>query len=979
MSNDEVIRRSAARPGQAQDERSPPELDPGFVEVDDQGVADRVRYVRRLSEQIRFADGSENPSSTWEPLFDDGAALLQALERPDGKMPAHLGLLGAFLQLGESTRAQINRISERHLAFYYRDVLRFRERPAVPDRVHLVLELKKGARPVRVGPEHVFSAGKDDTGVERRYQPIKETVIGSARVESVRSVHLHDDHVLFAPIADSADGLGKPFKDEPPFWSAFGNDELPEAEIGFAVASSVLRLAAGTRTITTTITLDPAPSLGSKTLATSAFKAFVTTKAGWQACPVKDVSLSGSTFTITCEMKPEDDAIVPYDSRLHSGTYGTNAPVLHVVLDWNDSTVAYADWRVARVDKVDVSVQVEGLRDLVVENDLGTLNAKKAFLPFGPTPRQGARFFVHAPELEGKRVSDTKLATVWTGGIPTTAGPKGGDPSVTMLTFPSNAETSGLAAASSMAVAYAATSVRSSYLEKVMASELKWAVRQGNAQRAKGITSVAVRGAQTTTGLVYELASDPGFDRYVVELIEYATAAGEVTRKPTSRVAPSIETMSLNYRAEASATLTGESPEAYEADEIQFFQIDAFGQMQDHRHIRKLLGRRELAVPLLPQHDGPELLIGLSGVSPGDSVSLLFQVVEGRPDPESQAARLTWSVLGDNYWYSLEPADIALDTTGQVRRSGIVELRIPSAATNTNTVLPAGRIWLRATLDGEVGAVCNLQALVANAIEARFQGVNALHLATALALGSITKAVRAPQELKKVTQPFASFGGRPVEPAANLYCRAAERLRHKNRCITAWDYERLVLENFPEIYRVKCIPHAKAGSWFAPGHVLLVVIPDVRDRHVADPLKPKVDIEVIDRIRTLVQSRGPSQAVVAVANPVYEDVQLSFRVAFRAGHDFNFHRRLLQDEIKAFLSPWAFSGERVSALAFGGHIYRSVVLNFVEERPYVDYVTDFRLYGAATAKIPASDVSEVQASAPDAVLVSDETHTIEEA
>ena len=37
----------------------------------------------------------------------------------------------------------------------------------------------------------------------------------------------------------------------------------------------------------------------------------------------------------------------------------------------------------------------------------------------------------------------------------------------------------------------------------------------------------------------------------------------------------------------------------------------------------------------------------------------------------------------------------------------------------------------------------------------------------------------------------------------HYYTRVSERLRHKNRAIQLWDYEHLILQNFPHLYRVK--------------------------------------------------------------------------------------------------------------------------------------------------------------------------------
>ena len=60
------------------------------------------------------------------------------------------------------------------------------------------------------------------------------------------------------------------------------------------------------------------------------------------------------------------------------------------------------------------------------------------------------------------------------------------------------------------------------------------------------------------------------------------------------------------------------------------------------------------------------------------------------------------------------------------------------------------------------------------------------------------------------------------------------------------------------------------------------------------------------------------------------------------GVDETFHVNRLKREITEFLSPWAFRGD--ARPTFNGTVYKSVLVNFVEERPYVDYVSDVRLF-----------------------------------
>ena len=58
-------------------------------------------------------------------------------------------------------------------------------------------------------------------------------------------------------------------------------------------------------------------------------------------------------------------------------------------------------------------------------------------------------------------------------------------------------------------------------------------------------------------------------------------------------------------------------------------------------------------------------------------------------------------------------------------------------------------------------------------------------------------------------------------------------------------------------------------------------------------------------------------------------------------HDATVYSNQLSMDIEQFLTPWAFDNN--SDIEFGGTIEKSVVLNFIEERDYVDYITCFKM------------------------------------
>jgi hypothetical protein len=281
--------------------------------------------------------------------------------------------------------------------------------------------------------------------------------------------------------------------------------------------------------------------------------------------------------------------------------------------------------------------------------------------------------------------------------------------------------------------------------------------------------------------------------------------------------------------------------------------------------------------------------------------------------------------------------------------------------------------------------------VAAQAMEAVFadRGNSASFSAAPLPAGTITKLAQPDSAVKSLAQPFPSFGGRGAEQSQAFFTRISERLRHKNRAIDLWDYERLILEAFPQIYKVKCLNHtcyepgqatvegcdgttdACSGGIYrelAPGHVTIVTIPSLQKQNLRDPLKPFTSLGLLEEIKAFLEERRSCFAQLHVKNPQFEEVRVRFSLRLHDGFDETFYPNLLKQAITRFLSPLAFAGGGMPS--FGGTIYKSVLINFVEEQPYVDYVTDFQLFHDVCGKPGTLDLDQAAGSRAVSILVS---------
>ncbi len=1045
MTKDPIIQNMILRLGQSQDQRRADELRGDFVRVDERRLEDLLAHIGKLAALVNYYQNEiKAPAGNWSTFFPAEAnAVKELLEGKSASTPPHLALLLAFLRLYQKEQEVLNRITGRHLDFYFKEVLRLTNKAAVPDKAHVLVELKKNVAPVLLTPDHLFSAGKDENGVELLYAPTGKTVINAARVDGLRSIFLDrrsPGTVRWAAIANSSDGAGGELKGEEPKWYGFGYEELHPAEMGFALASPVLRLQEGSRAVTVELTLNNVnPAKLSDTNLKGAFEVRLTGEKDWLPCAAS-ATLALNILTLTFTIEEGQEAVVDYKTAIHRYNYTAQAPVLQVLLKSGpDSTLGYNDLAKVVVMSARIKVVVSGIKSLSLENDYGTLDAKKAFMPFGPQPVVGSRFLVRCREALTKKLSQLDITVRWQGIKPPTAAEpaekyfenyyKNYGPTVNNSYFTASVscqdgsgrenlpsprqlfDFSDPAAEHTITIlglppmwpkVVSIMRMRLSGLEMANTAWARKLLRESALKQPVNQPSSKVAPEPPEGFIRFSLDKDFLHSTYRQVYVENAmkySKQGSAEPAPVTLnepYTPTMQSISLGYTASSDdVKISSILPDDFANPDLQFFHLSYFGAMREHGYQRQQF-QLVPEVPLLPDYtyDG-ELLIGFQDLKGGDSVSVLFQVAEGSAEPDKVLTDpLSWSVVCDNYWKELGKDEVVGDTTNQLRTSGIITFVIPTAATTSNTIMPSGRIWLKAAAMGPVKAVCQLIEVAANAVEVQFRdsGNAPGHLLTALPSKKISKLKDGPAGIKSARQPYASFGGRAVEADEAFHTRVSERLRHKNRGVTAWDYERLVLEAFPKVNKVKCIPHAKEGSWLAPGHVLLVVVPDLKHMNAVDPLRPRVDTATLADITEYVQKRTRGllrkpngepitvQVQVQVKNPTYQRVRLDFKVKFQSGKEFNFYRKELDQALVRFLSPWAHEAGR--DISFGSKIYKSVVLNFVENLDYVDYVTDFKMYSyvGEVGEVGALlDINEAQPETPDAILVSAENHSIDEA
>ena len=645
-------------------------------------------------------------------------------------------------------------------------------------------------------------------------------------------------------------------------------------------------------------------------------------------------------------------------------------------------------------------MDVIGVQSLNVQNELGNQTAAKPFMPFGPRPKKNAVMTIDVDEFKGKNITSFDINMPWLN-MPANftshykayeteikiqkeeevnnAGYLLGHVSVDFLKDAVKGTETYDPGKLNLAIldwGVVADPMRSEF--KVMVTS-PYNTSSSTHQMfieptiSKSVNSPYLKGGQIEVRLLSSFYHDLYNPVYVSVITKNISAGVEASALPKEAYTPLTSGLSVNYKAESKITFDST---AAEVKDVEMHYTSPFG--------TKLVKQ---ASTLVSKIEHNTLLIGLTDAQPRNVISLLFQIAEGTEDPDKSTfaagEELQWSVLTDeDEWMSLDDDYILSNATNNFLTSGIVEITLPREAGLKHYLLDTDMVWLRVTLNKTPVSVSRFYNIHSQASIAIFSDNNNTleHLNKGLDPETITQLAKRKSKIKSVSQPYASFGGKSTETDIDFYRRISERLRHKDRALTIWDYERMVLQEFPQLHKVKCLNHTKkypsSVDELAPGEVTLVVIPKIKDAGSDYRLKPKVSQNTKDQIKAYLLPKKPMQANLEVANPIYEEVEFAFDVRFYDGYDYNFYSVQIVEDLKAYISPWILEEEL--NLTFGASIYKYEVINYLENLAYVDYLEDFTMSHKPYGK-DWEVKNEIFPSNSLAVLVAGKNHTINEA
>ncbi|MFL9833759.1 baseplate J/gp47 family protein [Chryseobacterium terrae] len=998
------------REGKSQMQRFLAELDPGNLELHDFDLFDWLLFANNFAKRVNYFDKDDNttPKGNWGNFFlgDDTNAIprresieyksmkkqvadLMSQFEQDSNLTPHLTLFVCFLKLLDFSKKAFNNLTKRHLDFYYNEILQIEKNDAKSDKVYVIFELAKKAIQEKIPTGTLLDGDKDANGKKRIYKTNEELIANQAKVVEVKSF-LNDAkkrELKMAPKANSADGIGDKLPEESNYWWPFGYNsdetipekksvykELPKAKLGFSIASSLFDLKEGDRTVTLKIDFEKNSTKKLQSIEDEFIENSIKV-----LCSGEKEWLSG--FVLEC-LKNEDDqlvlsftlpkyspAVVAYDKKVHSETFQTGFPVVRFMIEGEKYYDIYEALSETLVKNIEISVDVKGVKSIEIENDNGALNSEKPYYPFTAQPVKGSNFFIKCPEMFSKKWQNADITINWKNTPDSFRDLYNGyvikpNQNVSLADF-KDLKTR-VVGSDAYFKADTALLDKEIWHTKAHNIDVFKKVENGyqtqfsvNHQSEEAGTSEAIRLTFNQSSL-----QDVYPKLYTLALSSEAKAEKIIPNEPYIPFAEDIE---LNYSAKEEVYVylrKNSEGEILKSEGVQLYHEDAFGQYE----------KEVKSQNIVPVHEsGGELYIGLEA-TPQTTVSLLIQMLEGSENPLvntfAEKEFIEWSILSGNTWLDLS-GNILQNETRKFLESGIVKFKISKDIDTNHTRFTDGLVWIRAKSKRSYDAVCKIQGIYTQAVLATFQNQenDLSHLNNGLEANTISKLITRVPQVKSVNQPYNSFDGKYQETDPEFYRRVSERLRHKHRAITQWDYEQLVLQEFPEVFKVKCLNHTSEKSYMAPGFVTLMVVPNIKNKNAFDVYQPRVSRATLNKIQNYVNELNTMHVDAQVINPNYKEAKVEAKVKFFEQFDETFYLKQLDEDIKKYISPWAFTDAK--DIDFNVVLNVNQLVTYLEQLHYVDYIDG--------VQILVNNVLQKQALIevdPKSILVSAKQHEV---
>jgi len=210
------IQHAIARNGTQQHERLAAELSAEFVSIEERSIEQQLAFMQQLTKHIHFINESGEVEGDWSGLLalepeqilayiDNPEIFSVDTELPIGRQREQLDRLSRlsqpqrvmvylFLRMTQVMRYQFADLTQRHLDFYYQQVLQISPNEGQADHLHVVAELNATAQGATVVKGSLLDGGTDESGAAIQYALDDTYSINKAQITEVKSLRVAQEY-----------------------------------------------------------------------------------------------------------------------------------------------------------------------------------------------------------------------------------------------------------------------------------------------------------------------------------------------------------------------------------------------------------------------------------------------------------------------------------------------------------------------------------------------------------------------------------------------------------------------------------------------------------------------------------------------------------------------------------------------------------------------------------------------------------------
>ena len=678
-----------------------------------------------------------------------------------------------------------------------------------------------------------------------------------------------------------------------------------------------------------------------------AFKLSITGENGWNEITSFKVStgkMSEPALAFEINLNRHQNKLVSYDQTIHQAEYRSDWPCIKIELNNDARYHPYQVLRHAVIEQIMIKANVWDVSNLYLANSTGNLDHSVPFMPFGPVPDLGSFLQIQNPVILQKNLSELEFSINWSG-LPQNQygfenhyqaypGKIGNDSFKMNIAQTRNSSMQAGTPDQQEENLFKTRNDKTENETRIKLNPDLFVFKNQIDQTAKKPDESAHSVFMVLTNPEIAFGHQAFTKLYADAAIHNSRFKRRQLELPNQPYTPVMESLTVDYSNTAREVMHRKQNE--KTSDISLIHLYPFG------HVQVFPGPVKSESFFLPQieHKG-NLFISLKQIKPGDIVSIGFEFIHAEYiHSVINVPEVHWEYLSNNEWLQLGEFLLEDTTTGLVK-SGIVKIEIPYSIQFDNTRLSPGKFWLRAAYDGTEILNSRIKNVFAQAVSVISdpseaeppEGIEATRKLDKISFPGL-------KGIGKISGPFALIINPRCENEDSFYNRVSEQLRHKNRAVSNWDVERIILDKFKQIEKVRVFGRNNRSGELVKGSTMqIVLIPKNKIGTTTNTSKNKVDYPTLIEVKNYISKLVSPYVKVEVSNPVYEKLKVRCQVKFNDFQKRGSLRNTLNNELINYLSPdleTIFQGK-----GFDESFSKTEILNFIESRPYVDYVTQF--------------------------------------